>query len=129
MKALHASQALAEAITTAALDCVVVIDEYGAVVSFNPAAETTFGYLAADAVGRSIADLIVPPDDREAHAASMLRYRTTGDARWLGRRVEMDAMRADGTIFPAELAVTEVKLPERRLLAALSARPHDAEAG
>ena len=118
LKALHASQALAEAITTAALDCVVVIDEYGAVVSFNPAAETTFGYLAADAVGRSIADLIVPPDDREAHAASMLRYRTTGDARWLGRRVEMDAMRADGTIFPAELAVTEVKLPERRLLAA-----------
>jgi two-component system NtrC family sensor kinase len=48
----------------------------------------------------------------------MLRYRITGDARWLRRRVEMAAMRADGTTFPAELAVTEVKLPERRLLAA-----------
>ena len=118
LKALHASQALAEAITTAALDCVVVVDETGTVVSFNPAAEATFGYRAADAVGRPIADLIVPPDHRAAHAASMLRYRTTGDARWLGRRVDMEAMRADGTTFPAELAVTEVKLPERRLLAA-----------
>ena len=118
LQALHASQALAEAITVAALDCVVVVDETGVVVSFNPAAEATFGYRAADAVGRPIAELIVPPDDRAAHAASMLRYRTTGDARWLGRRVEMEAMRADGTTFAAELAVSEVKLPERRLLAA-----------
>jgi len=41
----------------------------------------------------------------------------TGEARWLGRRVEMQAMRSDGTTFPAELAVCEVKLPERRMLA------------
>lgn len=68
LKAQHASQAMAEAITTAALDCVVVIDEAGTVVSFNPAAEATFGYQAADAVGRSIADLIIPPDHRAAHA-------------------------------------------------------------
>ena len=62
LKALHASQALAEAITIAALDCVVVIDETGTVVSFNPAAEPTFSFQAVDAVGWSIADLIVPPD-------------------------------------------------------------------
>ena len=68
-------------------------------------------------IGKLIADLIVPPERREAHAASLQRYRMTGEARWLGRRVEMQAMRSDGTTFPAELAVCEVKLPERRMLA------------
>ena len=58
--ALHASQALAEAITTAALDSVIVVDEAGAVVSFNPAAEATFGYSKAFAIGKPIADLIIP---------------------------------------------------------------------
>jgi two-component system NtrC family sensor kinase len=117
VKALHASQALAAAITSASLDCVVVVDESGLVVSFNPAAEKTFGYAEAEAVGRPIADLIVPPARREAHAASLRRYRLTGEARWLGRRVDMEAMRSDGTTFPAELAIAEVKLPDRRLLA------------
>ena len=79
----------------------MVIDEAGVVVSFNPAAETTFGYLAADAVGRSIADLIVPPDFVR-HSSEISAISDVGDARWLGRRVEMEAMRADGTIFPAE---------------------------
>lgn len=117
LAALHASQALAEAITTAALDSVIVVDESGVVVSFNPAAEATFGYTQTYAVGKLIADLIVPPERRQAHAASLQRYRMTGEARWLGRRVEMQAMRSDGTTFPAELAVCEVKLPERRMLA------------
>jgi PAS domain S-box-containing protein len=118
VKALHASEALAAAVSTSALDCVIVVDESGVVISFNPAAETTFGYREAQAVGQPIAELIIPPDQRAAHADSMRRYRATGEAKWLGRRVEMDAMRADGTVFPAELAISEVKLPERRLLAA-----------
>jgi two-component system NtrC family sensor kinase len=118
VKALHASQALATAVTGSALDCIIVVDEAGDVVSFNPAAEATFGYRAADTIGQPIARLIVPPDQRAAHAESMRRYRATGEARWLRQRVEMQAMRADGTRFPAELAISEVRLPERRLLAA-----------
>jgi two-component system NtrC family sensor kinase len=117
IKALHESQALAEAITTAALDSVIVVDEAGVVVSFNPAAEATFGYTATYAIGKLIADLIIPPERRAAHAASLQRYRRTRQARWLGRRVELEAMRSDGSTFPAELAVSEVRLPERRLLA------------
>jgi two-component system NtrC family sensor kinase len=100
LTALHASQALAEAITTAALDSVIVVDEAGVVVSFNPAAEATFGYTKTYAIGKSISDLIVPPQQREAHAASLQRYRMTGEARWLGRRVEMEAMRSNGSTFP-----------------------------
>ena len=114
---LRASQALAAAITAAALDCVIVIDETGHVVSFNPSAEATFGYPSEAAIGRSVAELIIPPEHRAAHAASLLRYRTTGEARWLGRRVEMTAMRSDGSTIPCELSVQEVTLPERRLFA------------
>ena len=106
MAALHASQALATAVTTAALDSVIVIDEAGLVVSFNPAAEATFGYARGEVVGRPIAAVIIPPAQRKAHAASLQRYQATGEARWLRRRVEMEAMRSDGTTFPAELAVS-----------------------
>src|SRR4051794_3708288 len=116
--ALHASEALAAAITTAALDCVVVIDEAGLVVSFNPAAQATFGYAESDAVGRPMAELIVPPAHRGAHAAGFQRYLREGTSRLLGRRIEMEGMRADGSILPVELALTEVKLPGRHLFVA-----------
>jgi PAS domain S-box-containing protein len=85
--------------------------------SFNPAA----GHLRlgrADVIGRPIAELIVPPALREAHVAGLRRYLTTGNAHVLGRRVEMEAMRSDGSTFPAELAISEVTLPDRRLFAA-----------
>jgi PAS domain S-box-containing protein len=116
--ALHASQALAGAITTAALDCVVVVDEAGLVVVFNPAAEATFGYSATESIGRRIAELIVPPAFRAMHTAGFERYIRTGETRLIGKRIEMTAMRADGSTFPAELAISEVRLPERRLFAA-----------
>jgi PAS domain S-box-containing protein len=116
--ALHASETLAAAITTAALDCVVVIDEAGLVVVFNPAAQATFGYVEADAVGRPMAELIVPPAHRAAHAAGFQRYLHEGTSRLLGRRIEMEGMRADGSILPVELALTEVKLPGRHLFVA-----------
>lgn len=118
VKALHASEALAAAITTAALDCVVVVDQAGIVVLFNPAAEQTFGYTSSQAIGRQVAELIVPPHLRAAHSASFGRALSSGRTRLLGSRVEIEALRADGTTFPAELAMTEVRLPDRRLFAA-----------
>ena len=116
--ALHASEMLAAAITTAALDCVVVVDEAGRIVVFNPAAEVTFGYSAAEAIGRPLAELIVPPALRAMHADGFQRYLAHGKSHLLGRRIEMEAMRSDGNTFPAELAISEVKLPNRRLFAA-----------
>jgi two-component system NtrC family sensor kinase len=117
VRALRESQAMAEAVTTAALDSVIVVDEFGIVVSFNPAAEATFGYTNEYAQGRLISDLIVPPEQCAAHVATLARYRMTGDARWLGKRVEMEAIRADGSRFLVELAVREVESQGRRLLA------------
>lgn len=96
------------AVVLAALDAIVVMDEDGRVLEFNPAAEQTFGYTAAEAIGQPVADLIVPPTMREAHRRGMARFIETGVPHVIGRRVEVEGMRRDGSTFPVELTVTEV---------------------
>ena len=94
----------------AALDCVIIADVSGRVVEFNPAAEQTFGYSRDEALGRTIAELIVPPPLRERHTAAFARVVETGDgSSMLGRRVELIGMRADGSEFPLELALSRVE--------------------
>jgi len=118
LEALRASEAFNAAITASALDCIVVIDETGLVVEFNPAAEQTFGYRRDQAVGRPVVDLIIPPELRAQHVAGLRRYLDTGEQCVLGQRIEIEAMRADGSRLPVELAISEVRLPERRLFTA-----------
>jgi PAS domain S-box-containing protein len=118
LRAYADSEALSAAVVASALDCIIVIDEAGCVIEFNPAAERVFGYERATVLGRPIGDLIVPPGSRTAHEKGLERYRATGVATVLGRRIEIDAMRADGTLLPVELAITEVRLPARRLFTA-----------
>ncbi|CAN7429202.1 PAS domain S-box protein [Phenylobacterium sp. LjRoot225] len=118
MAVLDMSKALGAAMTASALDCVIMIDEAGCVVQFNPAAEQTFGHRRADVLGKPIGDVIVPDHLRAQHVAGFARYLATGEARTLGRRVEIDGMRADGEIFPLELTITDVSLPGRRLFTA-----------
>jgi PAS domain S-box-containing protein len=93
----------------AAIDCVVVADASGRIVEFNPAAERTFGYSREEALGRTMAELIVPPSLRERHIAAFARFVETREGRLLGRRMELTAMRADGSEFPVELALSQVE--------------------
>ena len=118
LAALRASEAMNGAILASALDCVVAIDEAGLVIAFNPAAERTFGYREADVLGRPISGLIVPPAMQARHAEGFRRYLETGPGTMLGRRVEIEGMRADGSLFPLELTITEVRLPDRQLFTA-----------
>lgn len=106
------------AIVNNALDAIVVIDETGAVVDFNPAAVSIFGYGRDEAMGRQIADLIIPQALRAAHDRGLASYLQSGMTRILGRRLELEALRANGEQIPVELTITEVKLGERRLFAA-----------
>jgi PAS domain S-box-containing protein len=99
------------AILAAALDCVITIDHRGRVVEFNPAAEDTFGYPAGEAIGRDMAELIVPPSLRRRHREGFTRYLETGEGTVLGHRIEITGMRSDGTQFPVELAITRINLP------------------
>ena len=105
---LKVSEARKAAILDSALDCIVTIDHQGLITEFNPAAEQTFGYRREQVVGRQLADIIIPPSLRETHRQGFARYLATGEARVLGRRLEMTAIRADGSEFPVELAITRI---------------------
>jgi PAS domain S-box-containing protein len=99
-------------ILDAALDGVIAIDQYGVISYVNPATEETFGYSADEMVGRYLADVVVPPSLRDAHRAGFLHHLETGEVRVLARRLELTAMRRDGTEFPVELTITRVDLPD-----------------
>ena len=105
---LRASEARKSAILDTALDCIITIDHDGNVVEFNPAAEKTFGYHRAQVVGKQLANLIVPHSLRERHRNGMAHYLTTGEGPVLGKRLELPALRADGTEFPVEIAITRI---------------------
>jgi len=94
----------------AALDAVVMADAAGMVVEFNPSAERTFGYSRAYAVGRPLATLIVPPSLRDRHQRAFSHFVRTGHGALLGQRLELTGMRADGTEFPVELALSMVQV-------------------
>jgi PAS domain S-box-containing protein len=84
-------------------------DASGRVVEFNPAAERTFGYTREEALGRTLAELIVPPSLRERHSRAFARFVETREQRLFGRRLELTGMRADGSEFPVELALSQVE--------------------
>ena len=101
---------LTRAVIAASLDAVVIINGSGQVIEFNPAAEDTFGYSRGEAIGRELADLIIPPPLRARHREGLARYIRTGESNILGRRLELSAVRSDGSEFPAELTITRVAL-------------------
>ena len=105
---LRASEARKAAVLESALDAIITIDRDGRVVEFNPAAERTFGYRREDAVGRNMGELIVPPAYRESHRKGMEQYLATGVGPVLNQRLELSAVRADGTEFPVEVAITAI---------------------
>jgi PAS domain S-box-containing protein len=102
--------ALLEAMLASSLDAVVTIDASGHVLTFNRAAETTFGYSSDEALGRDVAELIIPPAMRQRHYTALAGHLETGSRTILNRRVELTGMRADGSEFPVELTVTGVPI-------------------
>jgi PAS domain S-box-containing protein len=108
--AFRRSEARKTAILDSALDCIVTIDHEGRITEFNLAAERTFGYRRDDVMGAQLAGVIIPQSRREEHHRGLARYLATGEGRVFGRRLEMTAMRADGSEFPVELAITRIPL-------------------
>ena len=115
LEALRNSEARHRAIVSVAFDSIVTIDLSGHVTEFNPAAERTFGYTRAEVLGRDLADLIVPPTQRDAYRRGLARYAVTGEGPMIGRLVEMTAVRADGTEFPIELSMQPVQVEGQTL--------------
>ncbi len=107
---LRRSEARKAAILDSALECIVTVDHAGCITEFNPAAVRTFGYRRDEVLGQQLADVIIPPALRGSHRQGFARYLATGETRVLGRRIEMTAVRADGSEFPTELTITRIPL-------------------
>ncbi|MCV6592336.1 MAG: ATP-binding protein [Silicimonas sp.] len=95
------------ATVAASLDGIIISDAAGRIVGFNASAEAIFGWSAAEILGRTMGETIVPARHRAAHGAGMARYRRTGEAHVIGAgRVELSALRKSGEEFPIELNLT-----------------------
>ena len=92
-------------VISTSLDAVIVSDDSGRIIEFNPAAEAIFGHYAEDVTGLDIGDVIVPEHMRDAHAAGMKRMRQSGERRVVGKgRVQLEGLRSYVDTFPVELA-------------------------
>lgn len=94
-------------------EAMIVIDEQGTMQSFSSAAERLFGYRVAEALGQNV-KILMPAPYRESHDGYLERYRTTGERRIIGIGRVVVGQRKDGSTFPMELAVGEMKSGDRR---------------
>ncbi|MDP9902267.1 PAS domain S-box protein [Variovorax ginsengisoli] len=106
--ALAASQARRQAVLQSSLDAIVTIDGDCCIVDFNAAAETIFERRCQDVLYRPMHELLLPPGQRRTFLQQLRHYGVAGDSPIVNHRVESEAMRADGTIFPIELTIVAV---------------------
>jgi two-component system sensor kinase FixL len=112
--ALRDSAERLRAILETAVEGIITIDERGAIESFNLAAERIFGYQAKEVIGKNVS-VLMPSPHREQHDMYISNYLRTGHAKIIGIGREIAARRKNGTVFPMDLSVSEVRLASRRL--------------
>jgi two-component system cell cycle sensor histidine kinase/response regulator CckA len=103
-EALRESELRFRSVTHSANDAIVSADSKGNIVFWNQGAERAFGYTEAEILGESLTRLM-PEEYRAAHEAGMKRFQATGEARVIGKTVELRGLRKDGSIFPFELSL------------------------
>ena len=106
------NEAIKMSIFETALDAVISIDASGNVVEFNPSAERLFGYSREETLGKEMAALVIPESLREAHRGALRRLAEGAEPRLLGQRLELTALRADGSEFPIELSIAAIESEE-----------------
>jgi PAS domain S-box-containing protein len=107
--ALRQSETRTRSIIDTANDAFIAIDAAGVITDWNPQAESTFGWPRDEAVGRTLAELIVPPDSRDAHNEGLHRYVMTGEGPLLNKLVELEALDRNGRLFPVEMTVSPIR--------------------
>jgi len=100
------------------LDCIIAVDLEGCIIGFNPMAERTFRIPAQQAIGRDMAELLLPERFRAKHGAGVANYLRTGNADFVGRRLDVVGLRADGEEFDAELTIALSESGEGRIFIA-----------
>ena len=115
---LRLSEERNQLIVETALDAVVTMNNSGQITGWNTQAERMFGWTRAEALGRELAELLVPERHREDHRRGMRRYVETGMARVLNRRIEMPALHRSNREFPVELSITPIGFGEELVFSA-----------
>src|SRR5438046_9814071 len=90
------------------------MDATGRVREFNPASERVFGFTRAEAIGKELAELIIPPRTRERHRQGLAHYLKTGEGPLLGKLIEIEALRRDGAELLVQLPLTAPELDGAR---------------
>jgi two-component system, chemotaxis family, CheB/CheR fusion protein len=103
-------EALSRTFLDSALDCIITMDASGRVQEFNPASERVFGFSRGEAVGKELAELIIPPRLRERHRQGLARYLKTGEGPLIGKLIEIDALRRDGSEIMVALAINATQV-------------------
>lgn len=91
-----------------ALDAIVTMDAGGRIIAFNPAAEEIFGYQKEQVIGHLVSDKLIPPASRAAHEKGLDRFLKTRKEKIIGQRRETTALKANGSLFPAEIEIISV---------------------
>src|SRR5215470_1162969 len=103
-------EALSRTFLDSALDCIITMDANGRVQEFNPASERVFGFTRSEAVGKELAELIIPPRLRERHRQGLARYLKTREGPLIGKLIEIEALRRDGSEILVALAINATKV-------------------
>src|SRR5438105_11222691 len=101
-----------------ALDGIIAMGADGRVLEFNPAAERTFGFTRQEAIGKELAELIIPARMREQHRRGLAHFLKTGEGPVIGKRIEIAGLRKDGSEILVELTITALKIDHEPLFTA-----------
>jgi two-component system sensor kinase FixL len=109
----HARAERLDAVLNMTVDGIIVIDDRGRIESFNRGAQALFGYPEEEVLGRNVS-ILMPSPYHEEHDAYLERYLTTGEAKIIGVGREVSGRRRDGTVFPVQLSVREMRIGGER---------------
>ncbi|MEE8349922.1 MAG: response regulator [Acidobacteriota bacterium] len=113
-RALTASQERIHAIVDTAVEGIITIDERGFIDSFNRGAEHIFGYPSEEVLEQNV-KMLMPAPDHEQHEEYINQYLRTGHRKIIGIGREVMGRRKDGSTFPMDLAISEIKLGNQRI--------------
>ncbi len=109
-EALRVSEQRTRLIIETAYDAFISMDANGLIIDWNAQAETIFGWSREEAIGRSLADTIIPLKYRDAHQRGLKHFLATGEGTVFNKRIEITALHRDGHEFPVEMTITPIPL-------------------
>jgi PAS domain S-box-containing protein len=109
-EALRESEKKFRTISLAALDAIIMVDNNGDVIYWNPAAERIFGHSEKEIIGENLHSILVPPEHQEAYQEAFPHWQKTGEGNAVGKTMELTALRKDGSKIPVELSLSSVLL-------------------